>query len=365
MNQINVLHITLDYDITSGVTTYLHTILPYFKNHNSVRVRLLTNRGNALHILQQHSIETILYPMERGLKEIPYYLPTVQFLKHFCKKNEIHILHTHHRIPELIANTVAKHLGIGTVTTAHSIVNGWKYLSYRSQKIIAVSNAVRKHILTNYPVNPRKIDVIYNPVETHESIEISDNEQEIVRSTLGISKHECVLLYCGRHEKIKGLDILKCAFTIISQRKQNCVLLLIGDKTIRSITVIPVNGTNRIIMVPPQASMKEYFSIADIVVVPSLRDPFPYVMIEAGVYKKAFIGSSVDGIAEFIEDGKDGVLVPPCDHQALAEAILKLLNNRDLRLRMAQNLALKVRTKIPTVDEYCKQIVAIYRELQM
>ena len=61
------------------------------------------------------------------------------------------------------------------------------------------------------------------------------------------------------------------------------------------------------LVLPSKENVFDYFNIIDIVVLPSRIDPFPLVMLESGLMKKAFIGSSVDGIKEFIVNGKDGI----------------------------------------------------------
>ena len=61
-----------------------------------------------------------------------------------------------------------------------------------------------------------------------------------------------------------------------------------------------------VIYLPPLENIKQLYSISDVVILPSKKDSFPYVMLEAGINKKSFIGGNTGGIAEFIEDGVNG-----------------------------------------------------------
>ncbi len=72
-------------------------------------------------------------------------------------------------------------------------------------------------------------------------------------------------------------------------------------------------------------------------VLPSLWDPFPQVVLEAMANGLPVIASAVDGALEMVVDGETGILVPPGDAQALANAILRLLGDRSLARRMGQN----------------------------
>ena len=68
------------------------------------------------------------------------------------------------------------------------------------------------------------------------------------------------------------------------------------------------NLTSKIKILKPVKNPYPFYSIADIVVLPSLADSFPYVMLESGLFKKPFVGTQTGGIAEFIDDGKNGLL---------------------------------------------------------
>ncbi len=85
-------------------------------------------------------------------------------------------------------------------------------------------------------------------------------------------------------------------------------------------------------------------------------------MIEAGSFKKPFIGGNTGGIAEFIEDGKNGLLVDPENHEQLAEKIIYLLNNPDLAKILGENLYEKV-NRLCDYNKYFSEIEKIYNSL--
>src|SRR5262249_13491477 len=89
--------------------------------------------------------------------------------------------------------------------------------------------------------------------------------------------------------------------------------------------------------------MAAHYRAADILVVPSWYEPFGMVVLEGMIHGLAVAASAVGGPAEILRDGRTGLLVAPCDAQALAQAILRLTQDPDSRLRIAECGAREVR----------------------
>jgi len=84
----------------------------------------------------------------------------------------------------------------------------------------------------------------------------------------------------------------------------------------------------------PEQMTKRYRA-ADVVVVPSWYEPFGMVVLEGMIHGLAVAASAIGGPAEILKDGETGLLFLPCNAAALADAILRLVNDRDLRVRIA------------------------------
>jgi len=89
--------------------------------------------------------------------------------------------------------------------------------------------------------------------------------------------------------------------------------------------------------------MEEWYRAADILVVPSWYEPFGMVVLEGMIHGLAVAASAVGGPAEILRDGETGMLFAPCDASALAQSILRLTNDPELRLRIAAAGARDVR----------------------
>jgi glycosyltransferase involved in cell wall biosynthesis len=258
---------------------------------------------------------------ERGLKNILYLKKNLTELEKFCIENKINIIHTHHRYPELLANLLKKKLDIRTVTTVHSLVEGFKRLSFKSDKIIAVSKAVEKNLINNFNLEQSKVVQIYNPINIEEYQYRFENSD---RLRLGIPKNAKVFLFTGRWSKVKGVDILVKVFLEIFKVHKNVFLILITDVSPK--TEKRIKGKNKnFIFIKPQKDLSYFYNISDAIVLPSRTDSFPYVMLEAGIYKKLFIGSEVDGIAEFVKNGSEGLLFESPKKETLFDVVQKYL----------------------------------------
>jgi glycosyltransferase involved in cell wall biosynthesis len=331
-------------------------LLRQFSMKPEYKMHFMTNGGSAIHRLDSLPVSPVILPMQSGMKNVLYAYSNFCRVKAYCEENAIHVIHTHHRYPEFIAYLVSSKLNVATVTTAHSIVKGFKSLSFRSDKIVAVSNAVRDTIMRQFVTDGSKIIVLYNCVEPLRPY--AEKEIVAMRRNLGIPEHHKVILYVGRFDPPKGVQYLIRAFRRISAECDKATLLLIGGTQ----PSFEKYDDSRIIYLPAQESAALFYQLSDLVVLPSEQDSFPYIMLEAGLAGKPFIGSRVGGIAEFIEDGHNGLLFPAKDEAALAHRILEVLNDDSMSSLLGANLRQKV-ASLPTCEQYCGRLDEIYRDL--
>ena len=85
-----------------------------------------------------------------------------------------------------------------------------------------------------------------------------------------------------------------------------------------------------------RADMPRFWNELDIAVVPSFEEPFGLVALEASSCGVPVVASKVGGLMEIVADGESGLLVPPKDAEALAQALVMLLTNEAMRLRLAE-----------------------------
>ena len=279
------------------------------------------------------------------------------FLNKFCKSNNIDIIHSHHRYFDFIIWLLSKSKSIKTVTSVHNIVYGKKLLSYKSKNIIAVSSSVKNHLINYFKIPEKRIHLINNFVDPSE-IKISI-EKEDLKKQLNIKKDAFLIGYIGRlNFKEKGVDILINAFQILSKKYENFVLILVGNgENENEIKKYILEIDLKIKVIPGKEDVFNYYSILDVVVLPSRNEAFGIALIEAGLIQKSIIGTNLETIKEVINNN-NGLLFEKENPLDLAKKIELYYKNIHLRKECAENLYDKV-IKSYTSDT----IIPIYKRL--
>lgn len=207
-------------------------------------------------------------------------------------------------------------------------------------KILTVSGYGKKEIIS-LGVHPEKIAIL--------SPGIDIGNLDIKRKNFINKKTGFNILFVGHCFPRKGIKYLIEAINELDQ--YHFTLDIVGDtgkdpKYYDSlVSFIVKNGlTNKVNFYGRvnQERLSEFYSNADIFILPSLWEGFGIVLLEAMYFKLPIIASSVAAIPELVKDGENGLLVPPQNPNSLALAIKKLIENPGLRKSMGENAYKKV-----------------------
>jgi len=350
-----ILHITPDFNYSCGVSKLVYLTLSYFNENANYESHFITNGGDSLERLKDlKRIKVRIIDFSKGVKNIFLMNNFHQNISNYCRESGIELIHSYHRFPEFIASKISAEASVRSVGTVLSFVKGFKKLSFRSDYLITVSNAVTSHLINKFGVEPTKITTMYLPKE-----HIIESKTGFIKNSIGISDDKKVLLYMGRINFIKNIDNLLKAYEVVYKIFPDLILILCGSLGNNKIQRLIKKNNGSIKVLKPMKENQVLYQIADLVILPSRVDPFPFVMIEAGSYKKPFIGGNTGGIAEFIEDGINGLLVDPENPQVLAEKIIYLLNNPQIGRTMGEKLYEKV-NRLCDYNSYFSEVEKIY-----
>ncbi|WP_020616876.1 glycosyltransferase family 4 protein [Paenibacillus daejeonensis] len=199
-------------------------------------------------------------------------------------------------------------------------------LEARMDGLLTVSESFRGY-LAPYLASPERVHVIPNGFDEKRFKPISHDNAVPQLITV------CRLV------PAKGLDILLRACAELKQRNYPFVLHIIGDGPIRKELeelAVELNLYDEIIFYGYMLHPEEFMPFFDIFVLPSRAESFGSVFAEAALCWLALVGTNVGGIAEQIQDGANGLLVPPEDPTALADALEKLVSDPIYRYNMAR-----------------------------
>lgn len=149
--------------------------------------------------------------------------------------------------------------------------------------------------------------------------------------------------YAGRLVPAKGLTFLFSAVKQIEDKHSNIVLLIVGDGAQRGELEAVAKGLKvRTIFAGWQHDMLPFYALMDIFVLPSFFEGLPNVVLEAMAMKTAVVATAVGGNPDVLANGENGFLVPVKNTSKLASALDRLVEDRNLRVKMGLNNRLKV-----------------------
>ncbi len=187
--------------------------------------------------------------------------------------------------------------------------------------------------------------------------------KEATLTELNIPPGSKVVTFIGRLTRDKGLAELLAAFGSVLQSGQKCVLLLVGpeDSGDSSLTNRSADKSDQNIRyIGYSAQPERYLAVTDIFCLPSYREGFGNVIIEAAAMGVPSVGSDIVGLRDSIADGETGILVPPKNAVALAGAIMSLLADDRLKCSMGE----KARSRAIALFDAGKVNAAVLEEYQ-
>ena len=212
-----------------------------------------------------------------------------------------------------------------------------------SSHVFVDSPSQRKFLLDNKIISKNFSSVLHKGsvcgVNTRK-FQFSKYNKKLIRGWLSIPKNAFVFLYLGRIHEDKGIFELVEAFIKI-QNDFNTFLVLVGPNECKNLKYL-IKNHKKIIYYGSTASPEKFFSIADILCLPSYREGFGSVIIEAASCQIATMGSNIYGISDAIVANKTGFFHKVGDVNDIKKKMLYLLKNRKLVQKYGQNARKRV-----------------------
>src|SRR5256885_3456680 len=224
-----------------------------------------------------------------------------------------------------------------------------------AHRVVCVSQSVREKAVASGLARPERAMLLgsgsCNGVDASRFAPTPDLTRRSLnlRGRLGIPAQAPVAIFVGRLTRDKGIPELMSAFSQLSTRFPELRLLLVGcfeEGDPLPFEIRRLMETHpRVILAGAIRDTAPYYALADVVVLPSHREGLPLVVLEAHAAGKPVIGASATGIVDIVVDGENGILFPIGDVQRLAEAITRLISDKDLAITMGRAGQEQVRRK--------------------
>jgi len=322
-------------------------------------------------------------------------------LKRYVQQNNIQILHAHNLLRYPIrTRIIPKLIGIPAVLEhEHGMVwnMGFSPLLNATKQLVNMnicnSDAAKIMLKTKFEIEAR---VVHNGIKIPEILP-ADSHCDKIAKELKLEEHDHVVGFVGRLNTPKGVHAFIRMVQIIKQTMNNVKFLIVGDGPMRTELeqfAEQLDVRNDILFMGFRSDVRAIMSRLDVMVVPSIREPFGNVVIEAAFAKRVVVASCVDGIAETIIHGETGFLIdctdpapqrtkrgisrlPNCvvdgrsrqlrqpmlpNSSMLAETVMMCLENPLLREKIGDN-AFRRASQYFSLERYRTDLDQLYREL--
>ncbi|GER93556.1 glycosyltransferase family 1 protein [hot springs metagenome] len=230
------------------------------------------------------------------------------------------------------------------------------------KKMICVSEGV-KNTFVRQGIDAKKCVVVYNGIDPETKPSMPPHE---VRKKWEVSENDILIGTVGSLIKRKRLKDLIEAISIAANKTDHTIkCIIIGEGTERENLVDLVKRKNlhdKVIFTGFQVDAVSYINAMDIFVLTSEKEGLPRVILEAMLMGKPVVASNVTGPAELVVDGETGFLVPVMNIDTIVNAILKLIQNPDLRNQLGEK-ARKRAIEHFSIEKYVTGVEKIFEEV--
>ncbi len=376
MNRIKVLHVhTLPVVSGSGINTYLtmkRTPADRFEVSLACAPGGMLNhivRGSGMSV---HEVRNMVQPLH-PVRDLRALFELVRILR----REKIAVVHTHNSKAGFLGRLAGK---IAKTPVVIHTVHGFsfhdseprirrmlfKILERRAARwadhMIYISQPMIDWAEREGILREGAYSKIYSGIDLEAFRRYDRMEQEPLRNELGIGRTDRVIGFVSKLWEGKGHTVALEAMTGVLKEHPDVKLLLVGEGELER----PLRERAReygiersVIFAGFRTKIAEITALCDFCILPSFYEGMGRVLLEAGASGKPVVATTVGGIPDVVIPEETGILIPPGEPAALAEAMIRLLNDSELRLRMGETARRRIGEKFDA-DTMVEQIVAVY-----
>jgi glycosyltransferase involved in cell wall biosynthesis len=351
-----------------GAERLLGDLLPCLAAQGvDAQVACLNDRGPLFDELSRRGIPAHFIGRRPGLDLAAFWR-----LRGLLREQRIDVLNTHGLSAALWGRLAAAAARTPcVVVTVHSVA-GWiqprkQYLLSRllqplTDRFVAVSESVRRSLITKESVRPESIRVIHNGLRSDRACRSTNLAED--RRRLGLEGAGFLVGMVGRCNPEKGGSTWVRSIADLARANADVRGVLIGDGPERAAwqrLAREERVADRILFAGARSDVAPWLAVLDVLVCPSEQESFGLAALEAQAAGVPVVATRVEGFLEILHDGEDALLAPSGDAEALAARVAALRGSPDLVRRLvaagARNAA-----RFP-IERTAERYAALYREL--
>ncbi|MCC6147945.1 MAG: glycosyltransferase [Anaerolineaceae bacterium] len=294
----------------------------------------------------------------------------IERLTRLIKESRVEVVHTYLSYANIVGTIASKIAGVPVITSLRSIsmepyhpvrarIETW-LMRYASDMVMANGYSVAQ--AHQVRLGGKKIHVIQNAVSVYP--QPSQDERNAIKKELIGDAERPLLMSVGRLSPPKGFDTLLEAFSEVCVRYPQAALALVGDGELHSFlveTIARLNLQNSVFLLGERNDIMRILPAADIYVSSSHWEGMSVAILEAMSAGLPVIATKV-GDAQWVLSDQTGLLVAPRISQELSAAVIKLLEDKALRLQYGQMSRKRIETDY-NVDNWCRRMLELYAQV--
>ena len=313
---------------------------------------------------------------------VPYPILTVKAYKQFAQViRNCDLVHAHGHVymSSYLAGKLAKKYKKPFIVTQHNTwidYKSWlntmenmndqtigKSVLKHADRILTVSKETMKYVL-RLGADKAKTSVMYNGVDTNCFYSTKKGES---REKLGLPKNRKIIFSARRLVYKNGLDTLIESAALVARDNPDILFVVAGKGPSKQliedhIKELGIEKNTKLTGFVPDELLPVYYNAADYFVLPSASgEGLPLVLFEAMACGLPVIATAVGGTPEIVEHMKNGVLVPPMNPEAMAEALSKMLAKEELGRGIGEEAKRKIKNQF-TWEENVQRLEKVYSE---
>lgn len=348
-----------------GITSYLLTLSCGLKRLGH-KVYIASSAGQLLGQFEAAGIDFIHLPIRTKSEASPKVFFSTAKAAAAIRKFHIDIAHSHSRTTQVLGCLLHRFTGVAHVSTCHGFFK--RRLSRIifpcwGQKVIAISESVREHLIQDFKVPEKDITVIHTGIDVEKFRAQSAKCKADLRNNLGL-RDGPVIGITARLSEEKGHSYLIKAMQAVIKEFASAQLLIVGDGRLKqglSELSKKLGLEKSIRFIPSVADIKEVLSVMDIFALVSTKEGLGLAAMEAMAMGICVVGSDVGGIKTLIRDGYNGIFVKPADSHDLSLKIKGLLGDSGKREQLGINARNFIRENF-SQEKMAKETERVYYE---
>jgi glycosyltransferase involved in cell wall biosynthesis len=333
-------------------------------------------RGHQISLLAPPKGTLMKTAQEKGLEVIPlkirhtFDVQSLWRIKKLLEQKNIEVLHTHSSVDSWVASLAGKWAKVPVVIrTRHISVPARRrplnYVYALPDAVITTGVQIRKTLINAYGLRDDSVFSIPTGVDTN--LFYPRPPHPDLKKELGLSADSLVISVVAVLRAQKRHELVIAAAPAILQRYPQARFLFVGEGPRRAVIEEEIRRHHLeafFILTGHRKDIPDILAMTDIGIISSQAEGVPQFLLQAMAMAKPMVATSVGGIPDILNDGINGLLIPPEDSQTLTQAVFKILGDKNFSSLLGQR-ALELVQERFTAGLMADQITQIYQSVYL